>query len=101
MDYSHEIDSYSNLSDATNDTYKSVNNMSNDIKSANDIMKRLQDSNAFQGPIAEHMAQMWGVISQTTQNNVSSLNNNAGLINDMNNDYQARDSEVSKEVGER
>lgn len=100
-DYSHEIKSYSDLTDASNGITNSVNSMSNDIKSADQIMSRLQNSDSFQGPIAEHISQMWGVISKTTQNNVSSLNNNASLINSMNNDYQEKDREVSSEVGER
>ena len=99
-DYSHTIDEYANLDSAANGLNSSVNTMSNDIQSANDIMKRLQ-SNSFQGPVANHISQMWNVISKTTQNNVSSLNQNANLINEMNQNYQQKDYEVSKEVGER
>ena len=74
--------------------------MSNDIKSANDIMREIQDSNSFQGPVSEHISQMWNIISQTTQNNVSSLNNNAAAIDEMNRSYQEKDRQVSGEVGE-
>lgn len=100
VDYSHEIKSYNDLTDAANGITRSVNNMSNDIKSANDIMREIQDSNSFQGPVSEHISQMWNIISQTTQNNVSSLNNNAAAIDEMNRSYQEKDRQVSGEVGE-
>jgi len=95
----HTIDNYNNLDAGANEINNAVGNLKTSLNNGTSAVNNIMNDSTFKGPIADHCAQVWGIINKATNSNLDSFSNNANTLRVINENYKETDKTVEDSVG--
>ena len=93
------VGSYQDLQEGASTNRRSASNLKNNLEDGRIQFKNIQKERIFEGPLADYVSDVWNVINSVTENNISTLEQNANTLDRVGNNYYAADQKSNNDIG--
>ena len=95
----YSVDDYRNLENGAQNIDSTIGELQSTLETGTNTLNSIMNESTFSGPVANHCAEVWGLINKATQNNLNNFSNNAKALRNISTGYKDSDTNVSKDIG--